>query len=415
MNRASSSNRVRRLTDIEASMASMHAILGGNTQVSTLVLLAGNLSLSAATIGFERLFSAHPLLRFAIHEYDGELGFVLHDDFSRIPVVEAPFDPSVPDRMLLEREMAVPLDAGSALWRVTLLADPSHGATRIMFTRHHAISDSFTTHWLIREWLGHIASDIRRETVRAPRELSMAADTPPAWPRTEIGHGPVPFFSDVPLASRGTGVWHAALAPAAFARLQAFAARDGFTSNTLLANLLGDAFCEWAGVDEIPLFTAISTRERDIPPARIAETLGCRIVVAAPILTPRSAPFAERCERYQREIRAARRAAATETDAPGRPHREIAEMITALGRASSFCGIGLTNLGRLDEGSPELFDSVIDLQTVVNRVGGNLALALHASEFRGRLRLVFTYPRPLVPDALIAQTAATLVDKVEAL
>lgn len=408
---------VRRLTDIEASMAYMHATLGGNTQVTTLLTLEGGVSYANARVAFNELFSAHAVLRMAIRERDNELWFVNQDDFSRIKIVDETLDAGMSVIALLERELMVPLHPEEALWRVSVCTDASCETTRILFTRHHAISDGYTTTHLIKQFLDVAPGKLERTAklhtespaaLPLPRSVSQIVCPPRI---TRPGRGPLAFFEHAKLVDRGTGVCIEYASIDSLSKIEQVRKKSGHTLNTIVATLLVQSYCEVTELETIKLYTAISVRERNDQNEDTTGDLGCRIMVADSVFKPHSFSFHQLCTQYQQDIREAKAAHRVST----REHAQIASAVSTLSKEEHFQGIGLTNLGVLDISLGTRAGEVLDIQTVVNRVGGNLGLALHLSVMRGRLRFVFTYPRPLMPDQVVTQIAAVLIGKVEAL
>lgn len=414
-------NRLRKLSTIEATLAYQHALLQGNTQATTLLSLNGLWSFSAMHRAFEQLFGRYAMLQTCIVADDTELWFHEHADFLRIAVTQQRLDRSdaSPLSSLLEAELNRLLDPGHALWRVHIVSCEAAQQTHVFLTRHHAVSDAFTTHHLLSEWLQLLAHGGTSPSVVVP--LSAGADAltfrqarpRPASAAKPGSEGPSadlswPHTGETPVNQRTTGV-----ATIEFERDTSIAilkgARSlGFSLNTACAASWAKSCIAAGDRRAVTLFTALSLRARSASTTRIAE-VGCYIDTHGCVL-PGSLGFVELAQYYQTSLDdAATRLAPVQAS-----HAAIRDRVRGLARSTAFQGIGLTNMGRIDSVLITHGIPVTRVQTLANRSGGLAAAVLHVCALAERLYLSVAYTRELISAQTIQQISNLLERELRA-
>lgn len=408
---------LRRLGQIEAAMACAHALLAGNTQATFLLSLRGDIAADAAARAMRALAGAVELLACVIVERDGELWFARPADGTPrpagdgVPVTEEILAGPADAAALLAAETGRVLDAGRVLWRLHVVRENDGRATHLLLTLHHAAADAETAAWLLAALVERLDGQggSGQEGALPALPLTIGADAHAGahagavvrrQPAAESC--PLAFPVQAPLVERSTGVLTADFDPDDSARAVALARRQGISVNALLAGLFTGAFGEAAGCHRINLFTAASLRGRLVPD-RTIEDPGCFITVPA---VP--------CTLDGDAVAGARRfadALAERLDAglpPVRPHSELRRAAEAVGMATAFAGIGMTNLGFSDRLRRAAGSRFLEYRPAVNRVGGNLGLTLHVTRSPDTIDCTFTYPRPLLPDAMAEATSALM-------
>jgi hypothetical protein len=207
----------------------------------------------------------------------------------------------------------------------------------------------------------------------------------------------LPFFAQADLADRSTGIWIVDLSEKAESRTRDLARTHAASTNSILIGLLINAFCEIVGRGEIDFFTAVSVRER-LGGEAITD-FGCYIDVVATPIKMQACPL-ETATCYHRMLHDAIRAYRPVL----KTHKEIRTTVEAAAKAQAFAGLGASNVGNIDPVFGGDTREILAYRTAANRAGGNVALTPHIVRLRGRTSLVFTYPRPLMPDDVVART-----------
>jgi len=414
--------RLRKLSTIEASMAHMHAHLCGNGQVTTLLTLKGCFAKERLNAAVLRLFHRFQVLGCFIREESDELFFYSHNDFSRIePEFVVLATPAEPDR-LIEEEVNGVLDSSQVLCRFRIVEVMATGRTHVLFTRHHAISDAFTTERMCGEFLRYLGEESGEpdadDAAQGLIEIGMGAD---AWaaqngsimnsakPPRGIA-APIPHVCKVPLSERQSGVVSHILEPELTERVIGYAKQNDVTINSLVSAALSRAVCNVLERHEVELFSAVSLRKRLVE-GRIVDEPGCYISVQNGTVCPGDLPLASLAQTVGDDLR---RAIGDNPPVPA-PHEAIRTRIEGMGRAHMFFGVGITNMGKIELAGSTSGIQVEDFRSAVNRSGGLALLVLHISSFQGRLYFVFTYPLQLASNETINQVVAQLTATLAAL
>lgn len=390
--------KLRRLSSIEAAMAYSHATLGGNTQATFMLSVRGGLSLASVVESVSRIVARREILSCCIRAEDDELWFCRRSGFD-LPLTEETLESNPTIERALEQETARVLDPRGSLWRLHILRERGEEATHLAFTHHHAITDAYTAQSLFVELLEGLDAD------RAPRRietLTPGVDAIPsdaAYVSSLSTSKPLAFSQKAELERRSTGIRIADLTDAESSKVKSLAGRERLSANSMLVGLFVAAFCEAADRPSIDVFTAVSLRDRLIA-GRHIDDLGCFIRVPAISVTADGNPLAI-ASRYGDALQ---QVIAAGSPLP-RSHTELRASAEATRAASAFAGIGVTNLGNVDALSEASRREIVAYRPVVNRVGGNLGLALHIVRLRGRFHLTMTYPRPLMSDEIVSQTS----------
>lgn len=412
----------RRLSDGEATFALMHRHLAGSTQVTTLVSLNRVVRLSAIADAFEAVRRDTLLLRLRIVDDGGELFFV--EDAARaaaVTVLEWP--PAAPPSMspvddLLRGELNRTLDPHGPPWRVGVALDQTGGATHILWTRDHAISDGHTTTMVLSALLRRLFPAPGSAPVPPPpgvlpeiRGHSYAAPLPVDQLREPTGTGTtIPFDAVAPLSARQAGYVPIPLTQAHSRRIMAYARAHGITINQFFAALLTAAWRHVTDRAEGTVHTAISLRKR-YPPLASGALLGCLIGVIPCVIPPGAADLAPLARRYGAGLRAAD----SLWRPVDRPHRRVREDVEALGTRTGHAGICITNVGALDHALAPFAATIGAVRTVVNRRSGNYGVVLHLSSLGGHFTASLAHGVPCVAASTVADMARHAVALVDIL
>jgi hypothetical protein len=400
---------LRRLSQIEAAMAYAHALLGGNTQATFLLSLSGDIAADAAARAMRVLAGTIELLSCIIVERDDELWFARPADGASGQVTEEILAGPADGLPLLARETCRVLAAGQALWRLHVVRESDGRTTHLLLTMHHSAVDAETVSQLLAALAARL--DGRDEPLPAT-PLTIGADAyagAAARQQPAAEACPLAFATWAPLAERSTGVLKADFDPDDSARATALARQYGISVNALLAGLFTSAFGEAAGYDRINLFTAVSLRHRLVPDRPIVDP-GCFITVPAILCAPKTGV-----------ITGAKHFAGAIAERigtglpPYKPHRDLRHAAGNAAEATTFAGIGMTNMGFSDRLRRAAGSRFLDYRPAVNRVGGNLGLTLHVTRSPQTIDCTFTYPRPLLPDAIAEATSALMKQRLNAL
>lgn len=390
--------KLRRLSSIEAAMAYSHATLAGNTQATFMLSVNGDLSLARSLDSIARIAARHEILSCCIRAEGDELWFCKRPSFD-LPLTEETLESDPVIERALAQETTRVLDPRESLWRLHILRQRCEEATHLIFTHHHAITDARTAQSLFIELLqgldGADRAPMHFETLTqgADAVLSDAANVAPLPPSK-----PFAFLQQAELERRSTGIRIADLTDAESSQAQSLARRERLSINSTLVGLFVAAFCDAAAHPSIDVFTAISLRDRLIA-GRYIDDLGCFIRVPAIPMTMDRNPLSI-AARYGDALQRAVAAGSP----PSRSHVDIRASAEATRAASVFAGIGVTNLGIVDALCEASRLEIVAYRPVVNRVGGNLGLALHIVRLRGRFHLTMTYPKPLMSDEIVIHT-----------
>src|SRR3954462_12611344 len=107
--------RIRKLSSIEANMAYMHALLNGNTQVTTRLSIAADVTAEKIELATEALFRRYQILRCCIRGEGDQLYFHDHDELARVAIRYDELGPSVSLSDVLLSETADVIDASRSL------------------------------------------------------------------------------------------------------------------------------------------------------------------------------------------------------------------------------------------------------------------------------------------------------------
>ncbi|MDH6112518.1 hypothetical protein P3T36_001401 [Kitasatospora sp. MAP12-15] len=400
---------IRRLSDVEASFALLHAALAGTTQVATLVTVDGLFERRALTVGVRSWARRLPILRLRIVEERDSLWFAEGPDgiepgqlrIGLLPSFLSPED-------LLTAELNDVLPTGGPLWRLRVAADPASGRTHLLFVRNHAISDGYSTSWIVRELLDRLfgaarpTDDAHARVSRNGDELTARAlgGRPPQEPASSAA---LPFFARRRWPERGTGFESLSFSPAESQAIKRSCKEGGITVNQFFAAALTEAFGSVTGRTELDFFTAASLRGRYQEEPALAD-LGCFITVLKQPVRADGLPLPAAAQRY--------RSGFGQADAAWRPtrrtHAEIRRSVLELGALEAFPGICITNLGVLDPALGPHAERVTAFRTVVNRTAANYAVVLHLSTFKGAFEAALAYGTPAMDPAVAADTARLL-------
>lgn len=401
---------LRKLTSIEAAMAYAHAELGGNTQASFLMSLRGDVSRADCAAPLSALIARQEILSCTIREVADDLWFVASDEAGDLPLEEMQVPRSMSVEGALEREAADILDPGRRLWRLRILRESNRGVTHLVLTQHHAITDAATAQAFFTELLGRLdaaPSPESHETL-TPGVDALLPQKELHPPSASASARPLAFLSSAALQKRHTGVCIEDLNPAESTKALAVARCANVSLHSILVGLFVDAFCDAIARPFIDVFTAVSLRERLVANQRI-DDYGCYICVpACPVDADGGALAA--ATRYSESLKAT----LAKIPAP-LEHFQLRAKMTALRDATHFSGIGVTNLGVIDSLADASRREIIGYRPAVARVGANLALTLHIVRFRSRIHLTLTYPRPLMSDAIVQQTALSMKQRLNEL
>ncbi|MEV4926801.1 hypothetical protein [Streptomyces roseoverticillatus] len=405
---------IRKLSDVEASFASMHALLKGNTQVTTWISVDAALGEAALGEAVRRWAHRLPLLRARIAERDGSLWFAAGPGPGPEQLRHGPMPGGRSPEDLLGEELNDVLPTGAALWRLRAATDAQAGVTHLYFTRNHAISDGHSTggtlRVLLEELFGAPAHAAPEPFSRNADELTYAAPAPGAERLPALPDAPaagIPFAVRAPWEERGTAFVPVDLPAAGSEAVKLYCRRRGLTVNQFFATALAESFALTTGRDEVEFFTAVSLRRRYAEEESLAD-LGCFISVARATLRLGGGSFKDHAEAYRDGFRAADAAWRPQA----RPHHEIRASVAAAAAAGSAPGICITNVGPVDASLGAHAGRVTGFRTVVNRTGANYGLVLHLSTFRGAFGLALSYGTPSVDPAVAEGTAKLLRERI---
>ena len=405
--------KYRRLNAIEASMASTHALLGGTTQVVSLLSFRGSFDQQRLISSFERLFTAHEILRLSIVEDENSFEFRGEVDFPRVErMLEATSEIPTVER-LLEKELNSIIDPKIGLWRYRIITDSHRGLSHLLFTRHHAISDGYTTLRLMRDLLAYYSTG----TPIAPELLSIGADKrirscrrapflQKAAGNQRIQPSRFPFAEFVPIHLRSTRVESRKISGVTLAELSASAKVRGQTLNSQLVAIFARAVGEEAALDVVNVFTAVSLRKQPYSETQVSD-LGCFITVSDVAIELSSLECI--AQRYGKSISKHR-----DTFVPSfREHADIRASVKSRSSSSEFQGIAVTNVGSADQIQEASALEIVDYRSVANRNGGLFAMALHLSFLRGELTISLTYPTLILADGMAERVLNKMVAYME--
>ncbi|MEC4015052.1 hypothetical protein [Streptomyces sp. H27-D2] len=442
---------VRRLSDIEATFAYRHALMHGDTQVTTHVTLDAAFGPEQVERAVRLWARRFPLLSLRIGEAGGSLWFRQSGPpcpgqlaQCELPGARTPAD-------LLADEVNDVLPGGGRLWRLRVAHDRMAGVTHVYFTRHHALSDGYAEGRLVRALLDllfgrpgvdgvpsaveDLAPNADELTYRPPRrdppvwpgtasrpgteheqgmehgqrteheqgtERGQGAEHCPGarWPLERTGPGASAGESgqpagqrgaDRPWRARGTGVVSLSLPPRESLRLKRWCGERQVTISQFLAAALAESYARTTGRDEVVLSSTVSLRQRYAEHVLVPEA-GCFLnVVPTPLRIGVGGPVGH-ARAYARSLRAA--------DAAWRPgcreHSRIRRAVEAEAAGEGAAGISVTDAGSVDVALGAHAARVTDVRTVVNRkaAAAPAVNALHLSAFKGALGLSLTYPTP---------------------
>jgi hypothetical protein len=392
----------RALGQIETSMALMHE-LNGSTQTASLLSFAGALTQTQLLRAAETLHNRHPMLRSRIIEQAQALHFKVDVPFTQIQVQSQPLLAGATPAELLQHQLDNVLDPQRELWRLLLLSAPEHNQHHLLLTCHHAISDAASLVQLLGELLQlcesqQLGTPLNSQEVPLAAalddhqdlatQLPVACETPP----------PVPFAQAAALVHRRTGVRRLLLDGQTSNQLQRLAKANGLSLNALLAGALLKAAGELELGEQIRINSAVSLRQRAARPIS-AQAIGCFIGVASHCLPVTGRSLLNLAADYQRQLQASLPAQSLRL--PVQSLESLRVRTHALRSQTGFLhGIALTNHGAI--GFPQYrYFRLLDYANAASRVAGNFAVALHVTRFAGALSLCFTFPVPLMDEALI--------------
>lgn len=394
---------LRRLSAIEANMAWHHTLYAGSTQVSTLLSLRVTAPWPDVAAAAAALRQRHALLRCTIAEYDGELWFEEPDDLDNVDVDTRELPPALSTEAALRNESNRPVDPARALWRLLALRDQQSSVLHLVFTRHHAMSDAFTSQVLLTDLVALLEG---RSGAAPSAALSAGADA--LW--QERPHAPQPppvqAFPALPHAAPfapgtvRTSFHSVGLSPAESQQLYARARSVGLTINALASAALAQSYCDTLDQDGCQYMTAVSLRERLAPGRRITD-IGCMIGVQACALSTRDRNIEAVARDYHQSLMAGLDAYRP----PPLSHAAIRQRLAGLADARHFGGIGITNMGKLDGQITYQGQAPLQYLTVVNRNACAAPFVLHLSTFGQSLWMTFTYPEKVANEELVLAVA----------
>jgi hypothetical protein len=386
---------LRPLDRVEAQFAYLHALMHGNTQVVSQLLVATVVApqelLQAARILFER----YQVLRTCIRENNGELWFAEHGNFSRISFEVTHASSLEAVGQDLQEELARPLDSARGLWRLRLVRIPVYKRSVIILTRNHAISDGFSTALIFRELVA-ILSAVRKGQLPVGRNEPLAS-----WPvvrpgaRSPAGSVSAPmlrFSSFDPVPSRTPRFLDLDITRQDSDRLFGFCKSNNVTVTHLLSALFMKSYCRVRETDTTDLFTAVSLRSKRFHSEPVQE-MGCHITVVRTVpigVASDMLTLARECGRLLETAIAA-------WQPQSASHPALRAEVEALASTDRFGGIAITNVGSAVAKDFSGDICPLGMRTIVNRVGANYAVVLHVLSFDGKLCLTFAYSEPAMP------------------
>lgn len=410
-------NAIRKLSAVEASFAYMHALLRGNTQVTTLLSVNALFGSDVLTRSVACWVHRLPVLAVRIREDWGGLWFCEGPGptadqlrLSRLPFGQSPTG-------MIARELNDILPTGGPLWRLHAVADPDAEATHFYFTRNHAISDGYSTAGLLRALLDILFGAVGAEGGGAagaelrslPRNSDQLTYRPP-HPETPLSGCPpikqIPFYEIRPWGERRTEFVTVDLPAEESAVVKRFCKAHGLTVNEFFVTTLAESFAETVSRDAVGFFTAVSLRKR-YAEAEFLPDPGCFISVVKAPLHLDGGSLVANAHNYRSRFGAA--------DAAWRPsaweHAQIRRAVENVAGLDAFPGICITNVGAVDTALGPHSDRVTGFRTVVNRIGANYGMVLHLSTFRGSFGLTLSYGSPSMDRAVVAGTAKLLRER----
>lgn len=392
---------MQRLNTIQSKMALNHR-LAGNTQVVTLMKFRTPLNISLIEARLRSFRESHPIFNSSITKQDGYLYFSPSCEELPLSIV----DGNIPDKLeIAHEEMKEVIDSAKILWRLRVYCGREECFA--VYTRHHAISDNFTSALFI----GNIFNDCSATKTSVPRVSGPINSTLTevyaygGEPLIEARNGYLHYSKCVDLTERTTGIAYTLFSPGLTARLAAKAESKSESLNSLLVHHYADIVMQYFRLQKIVLSNAISVRGEDdcqpgcfIDIARVTLELGCSN---------------KKNSDYSKAIQAAK-VSSLSSYLPTRliisqssfSITKLQEHITEIPLS-----IALTNNGRFKVFNPE----ITDMFNVVNRTGSNFPLSLHVSFFSSQLQIIFTFPQPFIDRATIESINSLLVTSLEAI
>jgi hypothetical protein len=413
-NRQRTETLLRPLDQTEAHFAYLHAMMLGNTQVMTHLLVQGSVASDDLLRATHAVFNRFQILRTCIRERADQLWFLEHGDFCRVPVKLTGAESLQACEKDLQEELAEPVDSAQGLWRLRLVAIPSRNRSMIVLARNHAISDGFSTMLFFRELLAALAA------VRDGTLLTAPCEPIACWP-TPQSSAPHPvsvervtapalrFRSFVPVPQRTSRFLDLGITPQESRGLLAFCKRKTITVTQLLSAFLLKSFCRVTGVMNTDLFTAVSLRSKRFHEKPVLE-MGCHITVARTVpsgIDSDTVTLARECGRLLED-------AVWAWQPQQAPHMALRKQADALAYTDRFSGIAITNVGGVAGADFAGGVRPMGMRTVVNRVGANYAVVLHVLSFDGNLRATFAYSEPAMSVSDIEEMKVEFLALMEA-
>jgi hypothetical protein len=405
----------RRLCDVEAAFAFMHAGLGGATQVVTQLSLARLFNRAEFQEAVDRWVASVPLLRSAIEQVDGELLFRPAGRRAEQVMIK-----SVPQRFDLDEAMGAelndPLPSFEQPWRLTVLLDPGSRRTHLFFSRTHAISDGASTAHLMRKLLEQLDA--------GPRAPEPDIDVGRVGPDIDTIEFEPPFMAPAAQASASSGCASADAIPlrspanaadrrSSFLSWQLHAAqaagfvdwakRRDYTVNQFLAGALASATGQVLGRDAVNMMTAVSLRPWF--PDAVSRSPGCTIGVVPSAVGIYTAPSAT-IESY----RAGFLDVLPAWSPPRRAHSDIERQVLGLLHATQAPGVCITNVGAADQALGPHAPIIERYRTIVNRRAANYALVLHVGSLKGAFECALAFGTPSVDPCFAEAVRSRLSD-----
>ncbi|MGW1719118.1 hypothetical protein [Streptomyces sp. NPDC002156] len=359
---------VRRLSDTEATFAYTHALMGGNTQLTTEFTVNAAFSPERVERAVELWLRRLPLLSLRIAELDGSLWFRR----------ETPEAPSPEGR----------------LWRLRVGHGPA-AATRFAFTCHHAICDGYSTGHLVRAFLDGLfgipgGDGFRPGADPLPPDIDeltyASGDMRP--PRTPQARRSPCSYSARLTASAGSPVTFT-LTPRESRRLRNWCRARELTVGGLLATGLADSLARETGREEVTVSTAVSLRRRYAERSLITEP-GCVLgLVRTPARTGTGTGGNDQVDRA-RENAAALRSAAHAWRPARRAHARIRQSVEREAAGGGAPEIRVTDIGSVDAALGSHTARLTEFRTVAARGDAPAGGTLHLSSFMGALTVALS-------------------------
>ena len=415
---------IRQLGNLETTMALLHSELNGTTQVTTVINIKGNIKFQYMYEASKILFNTFYLLKTCISYHSEKLYFFMHDDFSQIKINSINNHNNYSMEQILTQEMRNILDASISLWRLNLYSnDDDNDESNIAITLHHAISDGYTKHLIIKYLLDTIYKLINKQNTDYIINNTFAHSLDFYLPNT-IPHNCDPEFNNLNLQfthaqtcnieKRGTNVYLQYIEPHLFKKITHYCANKSIKINAFIATIFYTEFCTVTTNSEILFYNAISYRNK-LNHTKFISDFGCFADVVGFTLQTNNKNIHELAIEYQNKLSMHIQNSIIATN--NYEYKMLKKLIQQIGHDNYFTGIGMTNTGDIGiaNNTYEPHFTVLNYLSSASRVGGNLATILHVSYFNDRVNLLFAYPTPLIKHETIQNIATKMINHIKAL